>query len=151
MRLFGLSGEALSLITQVVAFFVAFLCGLLGSPRGLLASLIGLGLLANIVGQIIFAGGGEGAFAGMCGLPLICIFFGYLGRGTRLLFESRRSKACIVCEQCKTTVDNDVVVCPTCGKIVRCGSCGYDLTGNVSGTCPECGTAIRKAADANDR
>lgn len=20
-----------------------------------------------------------------------------------------------------------------------CGSCGYDLTGNVSGTCPECG------------
>ena len=23
-----------------------------------------------------------------------------------------------------------------------CPSCGYDLTGNVSGTCPECGTAI---------
>jgi predicted RNA-binding Zn-ribbon protein involved in translation (DUF1610 family) len=23
-----------------------------------------------------------------------------------------------------------------------CGSCGYDLTGNVSGVCPECGEAI---------
>jgi hypothetical protein len=26
----------------------------------------------------------------------------------------------------------------------RCLSCGYDLTGNVSGVCPECGTAIAK-------
>ena len=23
-----------------------------------------------------------------------------------------------------------------------CGRCGYDLTGNVSGVCPECGTAV---------
>jgi hypothetical protein len=23
-----------------------------------------------------------------------------------------------------------------------CRSCGYDLTGNVSGICPECGTAV---------
>ncbi|HWE93601.1 MAG TPA: hypothetical protein VG269_06460 [Tepidisphaeraceae bacterium] len=23
-----------------------------------------------------------------------------------------------------------------------CQSCGYDLTGNVSGTCPECGTKV---------
>ena len=23
-----------------------------------------------------------------------------------------------------------------------CQACGYDLTGNVSGTCPECGTAV---------
>jgi rubrerythrin len=22
----------------------------------------------------------------------------------------------------------------------QCGRCGYDLTGNVSGVCPECGT-----------
>ena len=25
-----------------------------------------------------------------------------------------------------------------------CGQCGYDLTGNVSGVCPECGTEIRQ-------
>lgn len=24
----------------------------------------------------------------------------------------------------------------------HCSSCGYDLTGNVSGTCPECGTPV---------
>jgi hypothetical protein len=24
----------------------------------------------------------------------------------------------------------------------KCLTCGYDLTGNVSGTCPECGTAV---------
>ncbi len=27
----------------------------------------------------------------------------------------------------------------------RCGNCGYDLTGNVSGTCPECGCAAKPA------
>ncbi len=27
-----------------------------------------------------------------------------------------------------------------------CGACGYDLTGNVSGVCPECGTEIEAAA-----
>jgi len=33
----------------------------------------------------------------------------------------------------------------------HCQQCGYDLTGNVSGRCPECGTAVGddKAADAN--
>jgi hypothetical protein len=31
-----------------------------------------------------------------------------------------------------------------------CRKCGYDLTGNVSGVCPECGTAIAKA-DARTR
>jgi hypothetical protein len=28
----------------------------------------------------------------------------------------------------------------------HCGSCAYDLTGNVSGTCPECGRAVERAA-----
>jgi hypothetical protein len=27
-----------------------------------------------------------------------------------------------------------------------CGNCGYDLTGNTSGTCPECGTKTKGAA-----
>ena len=27
----------------------------------------------------------------------------------------------------------------------HCQSCGYDLTGNVSGVCPECGTAVPAA------
>ena len=27
-------------------------------------------------------------------------------------------------------------------RIGHCNSCGYDLTGNLSGVCPECGTAL---------
>ena len=27
-----------------------------------------------------------------------------------------------------------------------CVRCGYDLTGNVSGTCPECGTVVPRGA-----
>jgi hypothetical protein len=30
----------------------------------------------------------------------------------------------------------------------RCKRCGYDLTGNLSGRCPECGTATRQRDDA---
>lgn len=29
----------------------------------------------------------------------------------------------------------------------RCGVCHYDLTGNVSGTCPECGTPTEQQPD----
>jgi hypothetical protein len=28
-----------------------------------------------------------------------------------------------------------------------CARCGYDLTGNVSGRCPECGTPLRRVVD----
>ena len=31
---------------------------------------------------------------------------------------------------------------------VGCGNCSYNLTGNVSGVCPECGTAVPAKAEA---
>jgi hypothetical protein len=31
-----------------------------------------------------------------------------------------------------------------------CGTCGYDLRGNRSGRCPECGTAPRWATDPSN-
>ena len=31
----------------------------------------------------------------------------------------------------------------------HCRSCGYDLTGNVSGRCPECGAAVKGRTDAH--
>jgi len=31
---------------------------------------------------------------------------------------------------------------PSRGSLHSCHTCGYDLTGNTSGVCPECGTAI---------
>jgi hypothetical protein len=30
----------------------------------------------------------------------------------------------------------------------KCTSCDYNLTGNTSGVCPECGTAVTNKADA---
>ncbi len=32
----------------------------------------------------------------------------------------------------------------------HCRRCGYDLTGNVSGVCPECGAAVRKDEEMRD-
>ncbi len=32
---------------------------------------------------------------------------------------------------------------PLAGRPGHCPICGYDLSGNVSGTCSECGTAVR--------
>jgi hypothetical protein len=32
-----------------------------------------------------------------------------------------------------------------------CVTCGYDLTGNVSGVCPECGTAVPPSAESKPK
>ena len=32
---------------------------------------------------------------------------------------------------------------------MHCSTCGYNLTGNASGTCPECGTTIQQRATGN--
>jgi hypothetical protein len=34
------------------------------------------------------------------------------------------------------------IPCPKCGYIGHCRKCGYNLTGNVSGICPECGEKV---------
>lgn len=41
----------------------------------------------------------------------------------------------------------DVVKKSGLDSIKRCQSCGYDLTGNVSGVCPECGVAANDGVD----
>lgn len=41
------------------------------------------------------------------------------------------------------------IVKPMFDPCRRCTTCGYNLTGNVSGVCPECGTAIR--AESQDQ
>ena len=35
---------------------------------------------------------------------------------------------------------------PPADPVMCCGRCGYNLTGNVSGTCPECGQPVTPAA-----
>ena len=34
-------------------------------------------------------------------------------------------------------------------ELGRCGRCGYDLTGNTSGVCPECGAPVPQKAEAH--
>jgi len=47
------------------------------------------------------------------------------------------------CRECGRDLGFRVdVPCPACGEPVLCLGCGYNLTGNVSGICPECETAV---------
>ena len=39
-----------------------------------------------------------------------------------------------------------VLLIPRRWPVGRCAACGYDLRGNASGVCPECGTAVRVSA-----
>lgn len=34
---------------------------------------------------------------------------------------------------------NQSHVCPECGRATTCAGCGYELTGNTTSVCPECG------------
>ena len=81
MIFFGISGDTLSLVTQIVAFIMAFVLGVSGRPKALLQPLIGLGIVADLVGQFFFAGGGPGACVGLVVLPVFCLISGYIGRG----------------------------------------------------------------------
>lgn len=49
------------------------------------------------------------------------------------------------CTNCGYNMTGNVSgICPECGQPTSCPNCGHDLTGNVSGVCPECGAAIEK-------
>ncbi len=45
------------------------------------------------------------------------------------------------CSNCGYTLKGKNVICSLCGE-GACSQCGYNLFGNLSGVCPECGTAI---------
>ena len=40
---------------------------------------------------------------------------------------------------------------PSASSTNECQACGYDLTGNVSGRCPECGNSIAPSGTADDQ
>jgi len=147
----GVSGDIWSLVIQLAAVAVSFIIGLRGYDRPLLHVTLPIGIAANVLGQIVFAGGGPGACAGMVIIPIFCLIAAYIGRGGWWLLWGRKRRP-LVCGDCgATTDDQSSSVCRECGTPIRCHHCGYDLTGNVSGRCPECGTAVGddKAADAN--
>ena len=44
------------------------------------------------------------------------------------------------CKRCGLALtDRPLADCPRCGHVPHCWHCGYNLTGNFSGICSECG------------
>ena len=62
-------------------------------------------------------------------------------RMTYGLAELRRSAAPEAFDRLVRWLEGVVAALPA----MQCSRCGYDLTGNVSGTCPECGAAVAAA------
>jgi hypothetical protein len=92
---FGISDDMLALIIQLLGFAIAFVVGLAGTSRSALTpAAIVIGLAANVVGGIIIAGGGPGAFVGFVAIPLICIVAAFLGKGIHVaLVRNRPARA----------------------------------------------------------
>ena len=138
----GVSGEWLSLLTQIAAFVISLALGLAGVRKGLTGLLVGIGIVADVLGQIVFAGGGPGACVGFVVFPILCVAIGHIGSGVRYLVTFARHPVAR-CQNCGTEVyEKAAAICPVCRRRIRCGHCGYSLTGNVSGVCPECGERI---------
>lgn len=91
----GYSDDAWSLIVQLAGLGVAFVVGLASLRRSPVLAAVVLGLIVNVVAQIVIAGGGPGAFVGFFILPLACCVAASLGKGIRWVAEGllRRRKA----------------------------------------------------------
>lgn len=83
--------------------------------------------------------------------------------------EPRKERPPLPCPNCGRLIRGDSILCTGCGfdrrkgihrsgadakgakptlKPIPCRECGYDLTGVVSNTCPECNTLIRRGSSA---
>jgi hypothetical protein len=82
----GISDDAFSLIVELLGLVLAFILGVLW-PRGKspMAAAAVLGLVVNVVAQILIAGGGPGAFVGFVAVPLLCMLAAVLGKGLRTI------------------------------------------------------------------
>jgi hypothetical protein len=112
------TNETASLVVQLVAICAAGAAGAACRPSTYVPLAIAGGIAANALGQIVLAGGGPGACVGFVLLPSYCV--GSAATGA-ILARLVRGKS---------------------HAPGQCQRCGYDLTGNVSGRCPECGDRI---------
>lgn len=113
-----MNNEAWSLAIQVVAICAAAAVGAVCRPRTAMLTAIAGGLLTNVAAQVVLAEGGPGACVGFVLLPGYCVGAAMGGVVLRGFIRRPRHRA------------------------GRCDRCGYDLTGNVSGVCPECGKPL---------
>jgi hypothetical protein len=80
--------------------------------------MLAVGLYGGVLASIVGARLGN---VWIVAVGIVCLGFGWLGwtESARVYREGQRQ------------LDS---------MSGRCGNCGYDLTGNVTGVCPECGT-----------
>lgn len=102
----GVSGEIWSLVIQLAAVVVSFTIGLRGYDRPLLHAALPIGIVANVLGQIVFAGGGPGACVGMVIIPIYCLIGAYIGRGGWWLFWGRKRRPPLRADRRATTDDH---------------------------------------------
>jgi hypothetical protein len=103
--------------------------------------LVGLFTLGNVVVFGVVCGGSPLGLIGGWGAPL----FGILWAGIFVSYKKRNRGRPGNCDHCGWKVrPAEARKCFVCGAYQRryCAECGYDLTGNESGRCPECGEAI---------
>jgi hypothetical protein len=80
----GFSDDEWSAIVQAMGALLAFLIGLFWTGRRRpIPEAVVLGLVVNVVAQILIAGGGPGAFVGFFGLPVVYVVATVLGAGVR--------------------------------------------------------------------
>jgi hypothetical protein len=120
-----LSPETCSLIVQILAICIAGVLGAVCRVKSAVSIALGEAVVANILAQIVIAGGGPGACAGFILLPAYCAGAALLGAALRRLIRRKPFEP------------------------GQCEGCGYDLTGNVSGVCPECGRILENASDTD--
>jgi hypothetical protein len=150
MNFWGVPGDMLSFLTQILAMVLTFIIGLAGYRGSLLRAAAYVGIPANTLAQLIFAGGGPGVCLGLVALPLWCFATGYMGRGLWWLLWGRNQHP-PACENCGALLLNEFSsFCGACGKPARCRFCGYNLAGNTSGRCPECGRLLADATEPDN-
>lgn len=138
-------GIILGAFVGVVVTTPPFLFGP-GFPGAIVASSMGLLSLK-----------GSNPYCVWVAAPVNAVVYGVLGGLASLLIGHRRRKVpsipeCVACGFKWPRPDR--VECPQCHvqsfgqwcgvtlPTFRCEKCRYDLTGNISGVCPECGTPI---------
>jgi len=84
--LFGLSDDWWSLMVQMCGLMIVLVIGLRSPPkRSPMVAAIVLGIVVNVVAQILISGGGPAAFLGFLMYPLLFYVAAVIGKGVRWL------------------------------------------------------------------
>jgi len=142
------------LVANVIVQLAPFYLGMLGEPLfNILATLMVLTTLALMLAMLICvvrlltAQGTRLAVVILCAVLLLAPCANLLLLLLINMSATRTLRRAGIRVGLMGAKDEDVLRITTPNL---CKGCGYDLTGNVSGVCPECGAAIPSAVRASD-